>query len=285
VHFRNDPRLPGFAYGFFERRLWGHPAVQHSGSMDGYDASMWLWPAERMGVFVACNREVASLAQRVVTRVAARTLVRRDTADTEGTPWTRPRVKDDLRRFAGRYRPDIWCHTCRGERGFVPDAIDVTVVDDSTLGFWGGRWAQVEPLLFRVMNGQLEFGQMYVSFQADSADRIVRMVNGPNINERVGMEAAPPAAVQVDARELERYAGTYRLPEGMTVTVTREGNALVGEAAGEGRMVLAPLSRTTFAVRELEAEITFVAERDRPATHFLLRRPGRPEVRAERVAP
>ncbi|MFL5387033.1 MAG: serine hydrolase domain-containing protein [Longimicrobiaceae bacterium] len=185
VHFRNDPRLLGFAYGWFEQRLQGQPALQHSGSMDGYSAGMWLWPEARLGLFVACNRELASLEQRVVRRFAARTLVRRDTADTEGTPWTRPRVKDDLRRFAGRYRPDIWCHSCR-EPGFLPSAIDVTVLNDSTLGFWGGQWAQVEPLLFRLMNGQLDYGQMYVAFQADSSGRITRMVNGQHVNERIG---------------------------------------------------------------------------------------------------
>lgn len=185
VHFRNHPRLPGFGYGYFERRLLGHPALQHAGSMEGYEASLWLWPGERMGLFVAYNRETPALEQRVARRFAARTLVRLDTLDTEGTPWLRPRVRDDLRRFAGRYRPDIWCHGCRGERGFVPDAFDVTVKNDSTLSFWGGEWAQVEPLLFRVMNGQLEYGQMYVAFQADPDGRIVRMVNGPYINERV----------------------------------------------------------------------------------------------------
>jgi CubicO group peptidase (beta-lactamase class C family) len=185
VHFRNHPRLAGFAYGFMERRLQGHPALQHSGSMEGYEASMWLWPRERMGVFVAYNREMPGLEQRVARRLAARTLTRLDTLDTEGTPWLRPRVRDDLRRFAGRYQPDIWCHGCRGERGFVPDAFDVRVKDDSTLTFWGGEWAQVEPLFFRLMNGQLEYGELYVAFQPDSAGRIVRMVNGPYVNERV----------------------------------------------------------------------------------------------------
>ncbi|HEX8903235.1 MAG TPA: serine hydrolase, partial [Longimicrobiaceae bacterium] len=285
AQFRNDPRLPGFTYGMFEQRLLGHPAAQHSGSMAGFSASMWLWPAERMGVFVACNREVASLEQRVARRVAARTLVRLDTADTEGTAWTRPLVRGDLRRFAGRYRPDIWCHSCRGERGFVPEAFEVTVLDDSTLGFWGGRWAQVEPLLFRVMNGQLEYGQMYVAFQADSAGRIVRMVNGPNVNEHEGSVTAPPAAVRVDPRDLERYAGAYRLPDGVTVTVSRAGDALVGDVPEQGRVTLVPVGPGTFAAREMEAEITFVGPRARPAIAFLLRRPGRPEVRAERIAP
>lgn len=287
LRFRNDPRLTGFAGGFFEQRLQGHAALRHSGSMDGYTASMWLWPRERMGLFVAYNRETASLEQRVARRFAARTLMRLDTADTEGTPWLRPRVRGDLRRFAGRYRPDTWCHTCRGERGYVPAAFDVTVADDSTISFWGGQWAQVEPLLFRVMNGQLDYGEMYVAFQADSAGRIVRMVNGPSVNERVdtAASAAPAAVVRVPERDLEAYAGRYRLPDGVTVAVVRAGGALFADVPGMDRVALVPLSRTTFAARELDAEVTFVAGHRRPATHFLLRRAGQPEVSAVRAEP
>jgi CubicO group peptidase (beta-lactamase class C family) len=288
VHVRNHPRLAGFGYGFFEQRLQGQRAVRHSGSMEGYNATMWLWPGARMGVFVAYNRETPSLEQRVVRRFAARTLARLDTLDTEGTPWLRPRVRDDLRRFAGRYREDTWCHSCRGELGYVPAAFDVRVLNDSTLSFWGGEWAQVEPLLFRVMNGQLEHGEMYVAFQADSAGRIVRMLNGPRVNERVDAPTAggaPAPRVRVPLRDLEACVGRYLLPNGATVTVTLTGGELFGEMAGVGRAALVPVSRTTFAARELDAELTFVAERRRPATHFLLRRVGQPEVRAVRVEP
>jgi hypothetical protein len=137
------------------------------------------------------------------------------------------------------------------------------------------------------MNGQLDYGEMYVAFQADSAGRITRMVNGPNVNERDDAPPAPaPAArVRVPERELEAYAGRYRLPDGAVVTVSRVGGELFAEAAGVSRVALVPLSRTTFAARELDAELAFVAERGRPATHFVLRRAGQPEVRVPRVEP
>ncbi|HEY0038577.1 MAG TPA: serine hydrolase [Longimicrobium sp.] len=286
THFRNHPGLLGTAYGFFEARLNGHPALYHSGSMNGYAATMWLWPEQGTGVFIAANREVASLAQRVVRRVAARMLPRVDGLETEDTPWTGPRVRDDLSRFAGRYRWDAWCHSCTGERGYVPRALDVTVADDSTIAFWGGEWGQVEPLLFRLMNGQLDHGELYVVFRADSAGRIVGMDQGPFRHERVAdAGAAAPAVgdVHVDERVLADYTGRYRLPDGMMVTVTRVGGTLFGEAPGLSRLVLRARTPTVFTAAELDAELVFSANAGQKASQFLLRRAGQPDAVAHRI--
>jgi len=44
------------------------------------------------------------------------------------------------------------------------------------------------------------------------------------------------------------------------------------------------ISERTFTALGLEAELVFVVRERGPATHFLLRRAGKPEARAERVA-
>lgn len=285
THARNHPRLLGMAYGFFEERMNGHPALRHSGSMEGFSATMWLWPAQGTGVFVAVNREDASLEQRVVRRVAARMLPPVPGVETEDTPWTRPRVGDDLRRFAGRYRWDAWCHSCTGERGYLPPALEITVADDSTLSLWGGRWAQVEPLLFRLMNGQLEYGEMYVAFEEDADGQIVAMDNGPFRHERVdgpGDADSQPEA-PVDERLLAAYAGRYRLPDGLVVMVVREGGRLFAEAPGIGRVSLRARTPTVFSAAALDAELVFPADAGERAPHFLLRRAGEPDVIAARI--
>ena len=285
THARNHPRLLGMAYGFFQERLNGHPALRHSGSMEGFSATMWLWPEQGTGVFVAVNREDAALEQRVVRRVAARMLPPVPGVETEDTPWTRPRVRDDLGRFAGRYRWDAWCHSCTGERGYLPPALEITVADDSTLSLWGGRWAQVEPLLFRLMNGTLEYGEMYVAFEADADGRIVAMDNGPFRHERVddadAADSAPEAPV--DERVLAAYAGRYRLPDGLVVMVVREGGRLFAEAPGIGRVVLRARTPEVFAATALDAELVFPADAGERAPQFLLRRAGEPDVVALRI--
>lgn len=285
THARNHPRLLGMAYGFFEQRLNGHAAIQHSGSMDGYSATLWLWPEQGTGVFVAVNRETPALEQRVVRRVAPRMLPAIPGVETEDARLPRPRVPGDLGRFAGRYRWEAWCHSCTGERGYLPPALEVTVSDDSTLAFWGGRWAQVEPLLFRLLDGELENGERHVAFKADPDGRIVAMDNGPFRHERVEEPGSPESGpeVRVDERVLESYTGRYRLPDGLVVTITREGARLFGEAPGLGRQVLQPRSDTVFAAPALDAELVFPADPSGRAPYFVLRRAGRPDAQAVRI--
>jgi hypothetical protein len=187
VQFRNHPRLPGMTYGFMEKRLNGYRALQHGGSMSGFKASLWLWPEQRMGLFLAYNREFDVLEQSIVYRFAARVLTPPlDSLDREETRWTRGIVRTNLDRFAGQYRQETYCHTCTGDRGWVAQAFDVKVLNDTTLTFWGGHWMQVEPMLFRLMNGQFDYGQLYAAFKSDASGSIIGLATGgPWFNERL----------------------------------------------------------------------------------------------------
>ncbi len=58
THFRNHPRIPGWAYGFYEGTQNNLRFVEHGGSMDdGYSALMTLVPEKNLGIFIACNTE------------------------------------------------------------------------------------------------------------------------------------------------------------------------------------------------------------------------------------
>jgi hypothetical protein len=87
----------------------------------------------------------------------------------------------------------------------------------------------------------------------------------------------------VDERVLAAYTGRYRLPDGLVVTVTREGGTLFGEAPGLSRLVLRARTPTVFTATELDAELIFSANAGQHASQFLLRRPGQPDVVAHRI--
>jgi CubicO group peptidase (beta-lactamase class C family) len=286
VHFRNDPRIRGMAYGFFEQRMNGYRALYHGGTMGGFKASLWLWPDQRMGLFLAYNREVDDLERRVLNRFAARALLPKlDAADAEGVTWNKPRVRGDLARFVGQYRQDTWCHTCKTDRGYQPTAFDVKVKNDSTITFWGGEWAQVEPMLFRIMNGSLDFGQMYVAFRADSTGRVIGMAaGGPWFNEKEsGGAAAPPKAVAVSISTLQRYVGAYDVPGLGQIAVALTGDRFEVEFGGR-RAALIAQSSDRFVAAEFNAELLFKQRALRSkVTEVVVRRPGQPDVTARRI--
>ena len=288
VRFRNDPRILGVTYGFFEQRFHGYRALYHGGTMGGFKASLWLWPEQRMGLFLAYNREIDDLERRVLNRFAARALLPAlDTADAEGVVWRKPRVRDDLRRFAGRYQLDDWCHTCTGERGYQPPPFDVKLLNDSTISFWGGQWAQVEPMLFRLMNGQLDFGQLYVAFRGDSAGRIIGLATGgPWWNERIGAtaSAASTTSINISSGTLDRYIGRYSLPPFGVVSIGRDEAGLYADVPGQSRVRLTPRSNTQFAITALNAEVIFKRRWwQSKARRIIVKRPGQPDLTGERM--
>ena len=67
-------------------------------------------------------------------------------------------------------------------------------------------------------------------------------------------------AVKVDPAIFDVYAGRYLLDGRTLVTITKEDNKLMGQAAGQSKSELIPQSETTFFVKENNSEITF--ERD-----------------------
>lgn len=67
-----------------------------------------------------------------------------------------------------------------------------------------------------------------------------------------------PTAITVPADMLDRYAGTYQLRPGYTLTVTRDGNALSARPTGQPPLIFAPESSTTFFADAVETKLTFV---------------------------
>ena len=61
---------------------------------------------------------------------------------------------DTLKKFAGKYRAIIYCHSCAPNTSFVPSPFEVKVTDDGMLSFLGGRWKQIEPMLFVLTDGE-----------------------------------------------------------------------------------------------------------------------------------
>ena len=280
--FANHPRLLGMTYGFFESRRNGVRAVEHDGSMDGFSALLYMAPEQRLGIFVACNREVNGLQDRVRNAILNHYFPVRQDAETVRRQATQ--IRERLDRFAGRYRADYYCHTCaEGARGYVPPAFDITANDEGTLSFWGGRWRQVEPLLFQLVSGQLDNGEVVVAFREGRSGQITHMLNGIYAHERLPRETSPqPATVNLDPQILNAYVGQYQIAPNRLVTITLEDGRLMGEMTGQPKVELSPTSETRFIVREAEAEVNFVRDEQGRITHLILRLNGQ-EMQARRI--
>jgi CubicO group peptidase (beta-lactamase class C family) len=97
-HHQPDPRIPGIGLAFFRADLGGHPAVEHSGVLPGFDAQIFAVPDSGVGVFALANGARRGLLW-LAPECAA--LLRRllDVPD--------PAIRTDVAQ-----RPDIWTELC-----------------------------------------------------------------------------------------------------------------------------------------------------------------------------
>jgi CubicO group peptidase (beta-lactamase class C family) len=174
THFRMHPRVSGWAYGFYEWRQNNLRLVGHGGSMDdGYSALLTLVPEKNFGIFVACNTEGGAFGLGEEVKDAF--LDRYFPLPTKPeVPQTKNPSPDALKKFAGKYRPIIYCHSCPPNTSYLPDPFEVKVTDDGMLSVFNGRWKQIEPLLFIRADGRLA-GRTLLGFKENKQGEVAYM--------------------------------------------------------------------------------------------------------------
>jgi len=89
-------------------------------------------------------------------------------------PQTKNPSPDALKKFAGKYRPIIYCHSCPPNTSYVPEPFEVKVTDDGMLSVFNGRWKQIEPMLFVRADGNLA-GRVLLGFKENKQGAIAYM--------------------------------------------------------------------------------------------------------------
>ncbi|MFN7949901.1 MAG: serine hydrolase domain-containing protein [Blastocatellia bacterium] len=185
THFRNHPKISGWAYGFYEGTQNKLRFIEHGGTMDdGYSALLTLVPEKNLGIFVACNTETGGipLGEKIKTELFNRSFP----APKPAVPQAKNPAPDALKKFAGKYRSLIYCHTCPPNSGaYVPNPFEVKVTADGMLSFLGGRWKQIEPMLFVLADGE-RAGQVLFGFKENSQGAITLMFyDAYNVYEKI----------------------------------------------------------------------------------------------------
>lgn len=178
TQFRIHPRIAGWAYGFYEGTQNNLRFIEHGGSMDdGFSTMMTLVPEKKLGIFVAGNTENGGSQISDAVNKAFFNHYFPVTTKPE-VPNTKNPSPDALKRFAGKYRSIIYCHSCPPNSGaYVPDLQEVKVTDDGMLSFLNRRFKQIEPMLFVQADG--ERAGLLLGFKENKQGEITYMTRHP----------------------------------------------------------------------------------------------------------
>jgi hypothetical protein len=171
--FGHDPRLNGFAYGFYEKSSHGLRIIGHGGDTQWFHSDLALIPSEKIGVFVSYNTDTG--AQLSFSPFLAQFL---DHYYPEPRPViTSKATKDQLARFAGEYTANRTSYSTFMKVASLLGVTKIGVADSGTLtaNLLGqqARLVPVDSLLFRdVTSGEL------VAFRADANGHITHAFVG-----------------------------------------------------------------------------------------------------------
>lgn len=168
--FGHDPRLPGFALGFYEMSSHGLRIIGHGGDTRWFHTDLALVPEENLGIFVSYN---TSTGGELSFGPFLNEFLDHYYPMPPATVAARADAPQEARRIAGEYEFNRHSYTTFQKAIGLGGDIRVSAADSGRLILHSAlgdmRLVPVGPLLYRD-----ELGGDLVAFQADAKGRIAR---------------------------------------------------------------------------------------------------------------
>jgi CubicO group peptidase (beta-lactamase class C family) len=120
---------------------------------------------------------------------------------------------------------------------------------------------------FKVVDAQL-------TFETDPQSKVVAVVlhqNGADQRAaRIEGEPVMPTTITLEPAALDRYVGRYQLAPGAVIAVTRDGNRLFAQPAGQAAQEIVPTGNHGFIVKALGLQVEFEVDANGRATTLVL---------------
>ncbi len=151
TQFTAQEKMPGMAYGFYERYQNGLRLIEHDGGIDGYLSYLFLIPVEKTGIFISTN---SSGGGDLIEEFIGAYLDRFYPVKQAAVPNGNPTPLTELRKMDGYYIPNR--AQLKGPFNFTQNlsAVHVKAVEDGVLSFHNARYKELEPYLFQKENAQ-----------------------------------------------------------------------------------------------------------------------------------
>ena len=130
-----------------------------------------------------------------------------------------------------------------------------------------------DEFFYRIVDAQ-------ITFERDPEDAVTGLVlhqGGDHRATKLGPDYTPPGPrkeVSIDPDLVLRYVGQYQLAPGVFFDVTAKRGQLTVKITGQPAIPVYPESETKFFYKVVEAQITFVAKGNEPASSLILHQGG-----------
>lgn len=249
-------RSTKYGYGWGISDVAGIPSIEHGGGINGFTTIGVRVPSERIYVAILTNRDsgTGNLGKQVAAIIAGRKI---------GDPVAVTLPASALDKYVGVYQLDEKREvivTMEGGTLFMqhPNVGKQDLVPMGGNTFFAKRNTAAR-IVFDESNGKITRLTLQTPIGPD------------DVAERTDKPLPKPKdAAAVDPALYDKYAGQYELMPNFILTLTRNGDKLMGQATGQPSVELVPESATKFAIPQVGAVIEIVLdEKGNPASLIL----------------
>lgn len=128
----------------------------------------------------------------------------------------------------------------------------------------------------RIVSKLQSGGESTINFQSRFTDTFLKRQGRWQVVARHYSRVPPErVAIKLDSKLFDNYAGQYELAPNVFFTVTKEGDSLIGQAAGQPKIELHAESEISFFLKEVPAQILFLRDEKGQVARLIFIQDGR----------
>ncbi|RYG50938.1 MAG: DUF3471 domain-containing protein, partial [Chitinophagaceae bacterium] len=234
-----------YGYGLGFSKFRGQKIIAHGGGLHGFVTQLAYFPQEKMTIVMYSNTDEPQVNFSPSTIAEAFLW---EKMDKQLSPVQTAEKPKNLQRLTGRY--DV---TAAGA------VLVVTTANDQLFAQLGGQQKfEIFPIsdsvfFWKVVDAKIHF----IKGATGEISEILIHQGGQALK---GERLKEDVIVEIDPAVLEQYVGKYKLNDQLTITITNENKRLYGEATGQSKVELKPLSASEFIVQEVNARVSFLKD-------------------------
>lgn len=275
-----DVQYANYGYGWFLHSYKGHYMVEHGGKIDGFSASVALYPSDSLGIVVLANQN-GSAVPRLIRNIAADHMLK-----VNKTEWAKQH-KEDLEKALKAQKENKDDKELSNVKNTRPSHTKLDYTGTYSHPGYGSFEIKLKnDSLFTELNGNKQYMNHYhydtfefIDYEDGKVDtkaigsslKITFSTNeaGDIDYGRVGIEPMvdpiplkrKPNTIDVDTETLEQYVGKYDLMGTEIKAYIKDENVLYVFVPGQPEYALVPTAEHKFNFKTLEGfKVEFVED-------------------------
>lgn len=267
-----DVQYANYGYGWFLHSYKGHYLVEHGGNIDGFSASVALYPMDNLGIVVLTNQN-GSAVPRLVRRIAADHML-----NVEKTKWAEKYKEDIEKAIVEQAKAEDGGKEDSNVKNTRPSHIlldytgsyenkgygnfDVVAENDSMYAELDGNRQYLHHFhydtfeLIDINDGEIDESQFGDALKVTFTTNVAGDIDFLNADLEPTIDSIPfkrtPNTIDVDAETLQQYVGLYDLMGTEIKSYLKDENVLYVFVPGQPEYELMPTAEHKFNFKTLE---------------------------------